>query len=265
MKKINSPSNPIIKVVKGLYKKKERWKKRLFLIEGVKIVEECIKWNIEPEYIFFSNDLFKTTGGERLFNEIKKYDDKLINLPSRLLKDISDTENPQGILAVLNFNNIDFEVILEKKDKFIIILDEIQDPGNMGTIIRTADAFGASGVVLTPNCVDIYNPKVVRSTMGSLFHIPIAQVEDKIQLIEELKNKHVKIYATSLESANYVYDIDFRRDFALVIGNESKGISQQILDLADNIVKIPIMGNAESLNAAIASSIIMYETVRQRS
>lgn len=156
-------------------------------------------------------------------------------------------------------------MILEKKDKFIIILDEIQDPGNMGTIIRTADAFGASGVVLTPNCVDIYNPKVVRSTMGSLFHIPIAQVEDKIQLIEELKNKHVKIYATSLESANYVYDIDFRRDFALVIGNESKGISQQILDLADNIVKIPIMGNAESLNAAIASSIIMYETVRQRS
>ncbi|MCG4586237.1 23S rRNA (guanosine(2251)-2'-O)-methyltransferase RlmB, partial [Anaerosalibacter bizertensis] len=251
--------------VKGLYKKRERWNKKLFLIEGVKIVEECIKWNIEPEYIFFSNDLFKTTGGERLFNEIKKYDHKLINLPNRLLKDISDTKNPQGILAVLNFNDIDFRVILEKKDKFIIILDEIQDPGNMGTIIRTADAFGASGVVLTPNCVDIYNPKVVRSTMGSLFHIPIAQVEDKIQLIEELKNKHVKIYATSLESANYVYDIDFRRDFALVIGNESKGISQQILDLADNIVKIPIMGNAESLNAAIASSIIMYETVRQRS
>lgn len=265
MKNISSSSNPIIKNAKSLYRKKERWNKKLFLIEGVKIVGECIESGIEPIYILFSDVLFSTTGGERLFNKIKRYDEKLVKLPNKLLKDISDTENPQGILAIVKFNILELDILFKMKDKFFIILDELQDPGNMGTIIRTADAFGASGVVVTSNCVDIYNPKVVRSTMGSLFHVPIVYIEDKLQIINKLKSKKIQVYATSLESANYIYDVNFKRDFALIIGNESKGVSEEILALADGTIKIPIIGNAESLNAAIASSIIMYEAVRQRS
>lgn len=265
MKKISSFSNSIIKEVKGLYKKKERWNKELFLIEGVKVVEEYIKLDMEPIYILFSENLFSINGGKELFNIIKRYDERLIKLPNKLLKEISDTENPQGILAVINFNVSKMEELLKKRDRFIVILDELQDPGNVGTIIRTADAFGANGVVLTSNCVDIYNPKVVRSTMGSLFHIPIAYVEDKLCLIESLKKEDIKIYAASLESARSIYNVDFKRDFAVVIGNESRGVSQEVLDLVDASIKIPIIGGAESLNAAIASSIIMYETVRQRS
>ncbi|WP_077367196.1 23S rRNA (guanosine(2251)-2'-O)-methyltransferase RlmB [Anaerosalibacter sp. Marseille-P3206] len=264
MKYITSPSNPTIKGIKGLKRKKERWEKKSYLIEGVKIVDEYIKWIGNPECILFSEDLFNVTGGRELFKKIEELNINIINVPNNLLKELSDTENPQGVLAVGKINDFKLDELFQSKNKFIIILDELQDPGNAGTIIRTADAFGASGVVLTNNCVDVYNPKVVRATMGSLFHIPVVFADNKIELINHFKNEGIKVYSTSLEGKNYIHEVDLTEDIAIIIGNEANGVSDEMISISDFLIKIPMYGKAESLNAAVATSVVMYEVARQR-
>ena len=261
---IISSTNPKIKEIKSLYRRKERWAKKLFLIEGIKIVEECIDNNYPITNIVYSDELFNVRGGEVLFNKIKSYDG-LINIPDKLYKDISDTENPQGILAVAKFEVNSIENIKVKKNPFILLLDQVQDPGNIGTIIRTADAFGIDGIIVTKGCVDIYNPKVVRSTMGSIFRVPVYHELDGIATIDRFKREGMKIYSTSLEESKYIQNINFKDASMLIIGNESKGVSKSLGSLADELIKIPMIGEAESLNVAIASSIIMYEVMRQRS
>ena len=260
---ITSHSNPTIKEIKSLYRRKERWAKQLFLVEGIKIVEESVDNGYPITNIIYSDEIFNVRGGDTLFNKIKNYD-RLINVSDKLYKDISDTENPQGILAVAKFEVNSIENIKTKDNPFILLLDQVQDPGNMGTIIRTADAFGIDGIIVTEGCVDIYNPKVVRSTMGSIFRVPIYHELDGIKVIDELKKQKMKIYSTSLEGSQYIQDTNFREGCMLVIGNESRGVSNILNSLTDKLVKIPMIGEAESLNAAVASSIIMYEVMIQR-
>ena len=260
---ITSPSNSIIKEIKSLYRRKERWAKRLFLIEGIKIVEECIDNGYPITNILYSDELFNVRGGEALFNKIKSYD-RLINIPDKLYRYISDVENPQGILAIAEFEINSIGNIKDKENPFFLLLDEVQDPGNMGTIIRTADAFGIDGIIVVEGCVDIYNPKVVRSTMGSIFRVPIYYEADGIDAINKLKKENITIYSTSLKGSQYIQDIDFKKGCTLIIGNESRGVCKALYTLADKLIKIPMVGEAESLNAAVASSIIMYEVMRQR-
>jgi TrmH family RNA methyltransferase len=260
---ITSPSNPIIKKVKNLYRRKERWKNKLFLIEGIKLVEECIDNNYPISNIIYSEELFNANGGYDLFEKIKFYD-QLIQIPGKLYKEISDMDNPQGILAVATFKVNYIEDINIKVNPFLLLLDRVQDPGNMGTIIRTADAFGINGIIVTEGCVDIYNPKVVRSTMGSIFRIPVFHESDGVNIIKKLKKEGVKIYSTSLEGSYYIQNTNFKESCMLIIGNESKGVSKSLHLMADELIKIPMIGEAESLNAAVASSIIMYEAMRQR-
>lgn len=260
---ITSNSNSTIKEVKSLNRRKERWKKQLFIVEGVKIVEECIDNNYPLFYIIYCDDLFDAQGGMELFKKIQ-HSDRLINIPVELYKGISDTENPQGILAVSRFNIEPIENIDIEKNPFILLLDKVQDPGNMGTIIRTGDAFGADGIIVTEGCVDIYNPKVVRATMGSIFRVPIYHEGDTVKTVESLRDKGVQILSTSLRESQYIENIDFKESCMFIIGNESKGVSQSLNDLADKLIKIPMIGEAESLNVAIASSIIMYEAMKQR-
>ena len=260
---ITSSSNPTIKEIKSLYRKKERWEKHLFLVEGDKIVEECIDINYPITYIIYSDILFNINGGQNLLNKIKAYP-RLIHVPDKLYMEISDTENPQGILAVAKFNINPIEHIKIKDNIFLLLLDEVQDPGNMGTIIRTADAFGIDGIITTIGCVDVYNPKVVRSTMGSIFRVPIFHGKDGIEIVEKLKDENIKIYSTSLEGSQCIQDTDFNESCMLIIGNESNGVSESLCFKADKLIKIPMIGEAESLNAAVASSIIMYEAMRQK-
>lgn len=261
---IISSTNKVIKEIKSLYKKKSRWNEKSFFIEGIRAVEQCILAKGNIKYIVYSQKVFSTDYGNELIDSIMKKEYKTYQISDELFKEIGDTENPQGILAVVGFEEYELkDVILEEKN-FIIILDRVQDPGNMGTIIRTADAFGANAIIITGGCVDIYNPKVVRSTMGSIFQIPTVHIEDISQVIANLKNKDIKIISTSLEAENYCYNIDFKGDCALVIGNEATGISQEVVVNSDYLTKIPMTGEAESLNAAIASGVIMYEVLRQR-
>lgn len=164
---ITSFVNPIIKEIKSLYRKRERWAKKLFLIEGIKMVEECIDKGYSITNIIYSDELLNIRGGQTLFDKIKTYDG-LVHVPNKLYREISDTENPQGILAIVKFEINSISNLKTRDNPFLLLLDRVQDPGNMGTIIRTADAFGIDGIIVIDGCVDIYNPKVVRSTMGSI-------------------------------------------------------------------------------------------------
>ena len=262
MELIKSSSNQYIKEVKKLNKKKDRTKKGLYFIEGVRIVEDAIKSKASVEYILYSDRLFQTEEGKRLFNIIsEKF--RCYEIEHNLFKEVSDTENSQGVLAVVRMKEHTLDDIRKNKS-FIIFLDKLQDPGNMGTIIRSADALGVSGIIVSKGSVDIYNPKVVRSTMGSIFHIPIVQIEDSIDTINKLKKDGVKILATTLDEANYCYNVDLKEDILIIIGNEGRGISEDLINISNENVIIPMIGKSESLNVAMASSIIMYEVLRQR-
>lgn len=259
---ITSSSNKLIKSIKLLHNKKDRWSERCFFIEGTRSVEQCIKSNSPIKYIVYSPELLGEDG-ERLLFEIESRSYELYKISKDLFKSISDTDNPQGILAVVEFEEYGLKDTL-KENNFFVVLDRVQDPGNMGTIIRTADAFGANAVIVTNGCVDVYNPKTIRSTMGSIFQIPIVHIGDIEEVVKELKDEKVNIVSTSLNTNKYSYDIDFKSDCALIIGNEANGISDEVLGLSDQLVKIPMVGKAESLNAGVASAVLMYEVLRQR-
>jgi TrmH family RNA methyltransferase len=262
--KITSASNPMVKHVKSLHKKRARWKSKSFFVEGVKGVEEAIKSNSIIECILYSDTLFEVNGGKELLNLINKTELKILYTDKRIIEEISDTENPQGIIAIVKFNEYSLKEILKSENNSLILLDRLQDPGNIGTIIRTADAFGIDGVILTKGCVDVYNPKVVRSTMGSLFRVPMVFVDDTIDTLKFLKKEGIKIISSTLDTEEFCYDVDFNQNFALVVGNEATGISYDIINFSDYNIKIPMSGETESLNAAVAASIIMYEAFKQR-
>jgi TrmH family RNA methyltransferase len=263
MIEITSPKNPKIKQIKSLYRRKVRWDMGLFIVEGIKIVEECIDNNYPLDNIIYSDELLNTNGGGEIYRKIKSHNN-LIYVPNKLFKEISDTENPQGIMAIAKITKRSIEELYKLKNPLVLFLEEVQDPGNMGTIIRTADAFNIDGIIISEGSVDIYNPKVIRSTMGSIFRMPIYYIENNIETIEGLKNMGFKIFATSLEGKDYIYNIDFKNSSLILMGNESKGLSTELNILANKRIKIPILGGAESLNVAIASSIIMYEGIKQR-
>lgn len=262
MIQITSSKNPLVKEVKSLYRKKGREKLQLFLIEGIKIIEEAVENNYPIKNIIYTDSLRENPEGENLFNKIKLWKE-LVYVSESLFKEISDTENPQGILATaeLNFRHMDEVYKLEKKA--LLLLDGVQDPGNMGTIIRSADAFSIDGIIIREGSVDPYNPKVIRATMGSIFRVPLYFINGTEEL-KSLRALNIKIYSTSLEGSIPIYDNDFCEDFILSIGNESQGVSKELLDLSDKLIKIPMTGKAESLNAGVAASIIMYEAMGQR-
>lgn len=260
---ITSSSNKLIKEIKMLQKRKERWSKKSFFIEGTRAVEQCIKSNAKIKHIVYSRDILGSEIDKVLYL-IDEENYETYEISNKLFKEISDTDNPQGIMAIVSFDEFSLGDIL-KENNFIIVLDRVQDPGNLGTIIRTADAFGANGIIVTNGCVDVYNPKTIRSTMGSIFQIPIVHMGEMREVLEVLKQENTSIISSSLNTDKYSYDIDFKTSCAIVIGNEAQGISKEVLNLSDQLVKIPMVGEAESLNAAIASGVLMYEVLRQRS
>jgi TrmH family RNA methyltransferase len=260
--KITSSQNPLIKEIKSLNSRKNRSKKGLFIIEGIKFFIEALNEEEKIIRIFMSEQFLSTSESKEILVKAAARNIKTYMLPDRLFKGISDTESPQGILAVIKAKHHNINQ-LPAEGNLLIILEALQDPGNMGTIIRTADAAGFTGIVVSQGCVDIYNPKVLRSTMGSVFHIPLFFTNNLGETIQTLKSKGIKIYGTHLKGASNYFELDMRSDIAIVIGNESKGISDETAALADALVKIPMIGKAESLNASIAAGLLMYESVRQ--
>jgi RNA methyltransferase, TrmH family len=260
---ITSNQNPLIKEVKMLKERKHREDKKLYFIEGIRFVDEAIKENTEIVKVFVSQKLEEINGGKEFLLKIEALNVESYLLTEKLFKEIADTENPQGVLALIRIKTCRIEDLSFNKG-FLVILDTIQDPGNMGTIIRTADAAGAAGVIISKGSVDIYNPKVLRATMGSIFHVPICFFDNMADLIAGLRKRRIKVFAAHLNGNSNYFEQDMRESVAFVIGNEANGISGETALLTDKLVKIPMPGRAESLNASIAAALLMFEAVRQR-
>ena len=254
---IESKENNLFKNTKKLKERKNRNKSSKYIIEGFRLVQEAFKANVDIDYLIVTEDA-QGKIDQFLLDYITE-NIKIYKMNESLFKELVSTENPQGILAVINMNIIP----IDAGGKLYLLCDKLQDPGNLGTIIRTAHAAGVQGIILTKGTVDIYNEKTIRSTMGSIFYIPIQYDDDNLSLVKNLKEDGFNLVVTSLDTDKDFFEEDLRGKVILTVGNEGNGISAEVLDLADTKVKIPMPGNAESLNVAIATSVIMYEKVRQ--
>ena len=254
---ITSKDNDLIKHIKKLKEKKHRDETNSYIIEGVKIIEEAIDENADIEKIVVCNEINEEFSKELLY-KIAKYD--VIYVSKNAFKLLTDVTNPQGILAVISKKQ---NTLVDFNKDFYLILDNIQDPGNMGTILRTADSINLNQIIIRQGSVDCYNPKVVRATMGAIFRVNIVESNDMVKTIKELKKHKIKIYATDLKTEKNIYSVDYKKS-AVIIGNEANGVSEELLDLADEKIKIPMLGKTESLNAGVATGIILYEAVRKK-
>ncbi|KZL93663.1 TrmH family RNA methyltransferase [Clostridium magnum] len=258
METIQSRDNLLIKDIKKLKEKKYRNEGCKFLIEGFRFVCEGLESNFEVPLVFISENAKDRWDSFDVHSKLQK-ETRVYTVTDQVLKSISSTDNPQGIVAVVNNKSIS----LENKQGFYILVDRVQDPGNMGTIIRTAHAAGALGIIVTKGTVDIYNEKTLRSTMGSIFHIPIIH-DDNLSQLNFLRSNGFKLVVSSLDTDNNFFDADLKNKSIIVVGNEGNGVSKELLDLSDIKVKIPMPGGAESLNVSIAASIMMFEVIRQK-
>lgn len=263
MNLITSSQNPVIKEAKALKEKKSREEKRLFFIEGLRFVEEALKEDAEIKNVILSEKFLQIKGADLLLDKIEKAGLNTSYVTNKLFGEITDTENPQGVMAVVGMRDAGIEAVIKEKS-FVLVLDSLQDPGNMGTIIRTADAAGVTGIILSKGCVDVYNPKVLRSTMGSIFHLPLYFADSLVEAISFLKSRGIRILASHLKGEANYFQLNLTDSLAVVVGNEAKGIGEETVQLADSLVKIPMPGRAESLNASVAAGLLLYEVVRQR-
>lgn len=254
---ISSPQNPLIKNIIQLQNKKSaRKKQKLFIVEGIKSIQEIPKHYHVKYYI-------TTPLVEK--KQIPALDEKKwIIVTQEVYKTISDTETPQGAMAIVEIPELQLENLSVDPLGVYLVLENLQDPGNLGTIIRTAHAFGIKQVLISKGSVDLYSPKVVRSTMGSLFHVTAYTDYDIDEYIYHLKKHKICTYVTDLEESQPIFQIAFQKPMAIIIGNEGNGVSEYVKQIADYKMKIPMPGGSESLNASIAASICIYEVMRQQ-
>jgi len=227
-------------------------------VEGIKFVNEAIKEKASIKFILVSESAFNKPEVNWLWQDIKECIIEIIICDDNVFNSTADTINAQGVLAVIN-KEIFFNERILGTYKFLIVCDRIQDPGNLGTIIRTADAFGPAAVILNKGCVDEYNPKVVRASAGAIFRVPVIHVSSDTEIIQKLKESDFNIISTVVESNNSFEDINKSEKICVVIGNEGQGVSQEITDNSHMTITIKMSGRAESLNASIAAGISIYE------
>lgn len=256
---ITSSANGKVKQVMNLIKKaKARNESGLFVAEGLRIFKEIPRDQIDS--IFVSESFLKEEEKKHLIGGMKHE-----VLTDEVFQVMSDTKTPQGILALVKQHAYTLEELTRVPGPaFLMILENIQDPGNLGTIIRAGEGAGITGVLMNSTTADIYNPKVIRSTMGSVFRVPFTYTDDLAASILQLKKKGIKLYAAHLNGRNNYEKEDYTVDTGFLIGNEANGLTEDTARLADAYIRIPMMGSVESLNAAVAASVLMFETARQR-
>ena len=246
IKDITSTENKIYKQTKKLLNRSERNKTRLFIAEGQRIVEDAVQAKV-AEYIFITDS----------YGDVN-YDIPVYRVSDKMFSALSDTETSQGILAVCGMADSNLK---DLSGDTLLVCDGVSDPGNLGTLIRTAECSGVCGIVLLKGTVDPYSPKVVRSTMGSIFRIPVyfANLEDVPVYL-----KDYSLVAMVLDGSKDLYDIEFPEKTAVIVGNEAHGICRELADMSQIRALIPMCGNSESLNASVAGSVVMYEIFRQK-
>ena len=250
---ITSKDNSKIKEIKKL--KEKKYRKTAFIVEGIKMLKEAISEKAEIDTIIIREDT------ELDFKLDSELENKVIHVTKNVFETISDVVSPQGVLVVIN-KKIDDNKISKHVD-YILALDGIQDPGNLGTIIRTADSANIKQILVSKDTVDSYSPKVVRSTMGAIYRVKIIECEDLAKTLKSLQTTGFEIVTTDLHTDKSIYDMNYNKKI-VVIGNEANGVTPEIKELSNYRVKIPMLGKTESLNAAVATGIMIYEYVRQK-
>ena len=255
---ITSVSNAQVKNVIQLNQKaKARREQGLFVAEGRKMFGEAPKDWVSKVYVTEA-----LSGDEELMKKVSEYPHEIV--ADSVFKQMSDTQTPQGILTVLKKPSYTLEDVLQGENPLVMVLEDLQDPGNAGTIIRTGEGAGVSGVILTRTSVDVTNPKVIRSTMGSIYRISFIYVEDVVLLKQIFEERKIRSYAAHLLGKNSYDGESYLGGTAFFIGNEGNGLTDAAAEAADCLIRIPMCGKVESLNAAMASGILMYEAARQR-
>ena len=260
MQIITSKDNDLVKDIKKLKEKKYRDLLNKYIIEGVKLIEEAIQEKADIEHVVICEDCMEEDiFDKKLMYEIAKLDCVYVN--SKVFSGLSDVMNPQGILAVVKKSNKEPKINYD--EDIIIVLDGIQDPGNLGTILRTVDSANLKQIVVSNETADAFNSKVVRSTMGAIFRVNVIKSQDLVKDLANMKEHGFEVVVTSLNTNDYIYDIDYTKK-VIVIGNEANGVSKEVQEIADSKVKIPMIGKTESLNASVATGIMIYEYVRSK-
>ncbi|GIP31092.1 RNA methyltransferase [Paenibacillus sp. J2TS4] len=258
---ITSANNSRVKQWAQLLSKKGRDEQNKYVIEGTHLVQEALHSDEPVETILYSLD-------RELPTELQEWhgagSTEWIAVTEAVLSKVTDTRTPQGIAAIVSKKELGAEPLLSQPDGLVVVVDGIQDPGNLGTIIRVADAAGATGVVLGRGTVDLYNPKTVRATMGSLFHLPVVHAE-LVPFLRAAGEQGIQLLNTSLDAQESCYETDFKQATWIIVGNEGAGVSDEVSRLANRNVLIPMRGRAESLNVAMATTVLLYEALRQRS
>lgn len=260
MQFIQSRQNQVVRDIISLRDKKNRKKSRVFLVEGFRFVQEALSSGMTVEKICVSSDAadkFEKEVGVLINPGIKCYE-----MPAELFRRLAETDTPQGILALVQIPDYNLGALYRKGFRGLI-MDCVQDPGNAGTIIRSAHALGFDAVTAVKGTVDLFNSKVLRSTMGSIFHIPVVDELSYDEIVGFCSEHGVHLVTSRLEGSKQLHQADLTGEFFIVVGNEGKGVSEQIEKHAAYSVHIPMPGGAESFNAAVAASIIMYESSRQ--
>lgn len=260
-----SIQNPRIKYVRRLAGHHFREKEKKFLVEGLRFVEEILESAWPVEMLVYSKKIMENPRAGNLIAKAAARNAVLIEVEEDVFAELAETSTPQGIIAVAPQRDNSLENLDPVSEPALLVLaDGVQDPGNLGAIVRSADAAGAGGVVLFKGTVDVYNPKALRATMGSIFHLPIIQGAGAEEVLHYLSGRGIKIVAGDPRAGKVLSEVDLTVPCALVVGGEAAGFGAVLKEGADELARIPMPGRAESLNVAISASIMLYEAIRQR-
>lgn len=255
---ISSSKNPKIQWVRRLHKKaRARGSEGMFVLEGVRLNEEGLNSGWKVNSVFYTANISER--GRKLVSKYRAREPQVEEVSEKVMRSISDTESPQGILAVFEMR----EVSIPKEPDFILVLDQIREPGNLGTILRSAEAAGTQVVYLIQGTVDPYSPKVLRAGMGAHFRIPVQNAHWG-EIVSHIKDFGLHAYLASVDDGEAYYSADFRRPLALIMGGEAAGPSQIAYDNSDGVIHIPMPGGSDSLNVSVAAGILLFEIARQR-
>ena len=268
MNRITSTSNSKVKRLVSLKKRrKARDEEKVFLVEGIRMFREVLPEILQEVYVSESFYRKEQSAFESFLSGVREGRTRMPVtevLSDSVFDYVSDTRTPQGVLCVVRQMEYTLPEVSGGELPHVLVIDHLQDPGNLGTIFRAAEGAGVTGIVMDRECVDIYNPKTIRSTMGSIYRMPFCCVKSLPEAVGELKERGIWTYAAHLEGQCDYDKEDYRRPCAFLIGNEGNGLTKEVADLADKYIRIPMKGQVESLNAAVAASVLMFEAARQR-
>jgi len=269
-REVTSIHNKYVQYVKSLSRRKVRQEEEKFVAEGVRFVEEALQSGWVMETVLYSSHLLQSERGRDLLEKAAVKRVHMLRVSDDVMNKLSDTQTSQGVLAVVCQQLIDLDGLIGPAGRgnggpfLCLALDGVQDPGNLGTLIRTTDAAGGDGLIVGPGTVDPFNPKTLRSTMGSVFALPVVRVDSLGDALTRLKGAGVQVVVADVGAATAYFDADYAAATVIVLGNEGAGVEPSVLEIADKVVQIPLRGRAESLNVGVAGSLLLYEAVRQR-